>query len=149
MKNILMIGLLFTFFVSGMGAQALAADSWHQLSAQEAINSSLGQEKLQPEIALYMKGQSHPEVLKTLGEYKTNQRTNGFGKSAKSACDRVFISALMALQDRARKEGGNAVIDIYTITKDKEFSSATEYSCIKGGFVTNVALMGTVATIDK
>lgn len=149
MKTLVTILLVGTFFISGISGQALAADNWYQLSAQDAINSTLGKEKLRPEIGLYMKGQSHPKVLKKMGEFKANQRTNGFGKSAESACERVFVSALMALQSRAEREGGNAVIDIYTITKDKKFESATEYSCIKGGFVTNVALKGTVVKLAK
>ncbi len=149
MKKTGLLIVIGMFILGGLVSQACAADQWHQLSAQDAMKSSLGQEKLKPEIRLYMKGQSHPKVLKTLGEYKANQRTNGVGKSAEAACERVFVSALMALQDRAVKEGGNAVIDIYTITKDKKFESATEYSCIKGGFVTNVALMGTVAKLGK
>ncbi|MEE4254770.1 MAG: hypothetical protein V2I50_12085 [Desulfuromusa sp.] len=130
-------------------AQVQAADSWHQFSAQDAISSPLGSDKLRPEISLYMKGQKHPAVLKKLGEYKANKRTNGFGKSAQQVCERAFVSALMALQDRASREGGNAVIDIYTITKNEKFESATEYSCIKGGIVGNVALMGTVAKIAE
>ncbi len=149
MRTLFLGILLSTFCCGAIVPKAQAKDAWHQLSVQDAKESALGQEKLRPDIGLYMKGQNHPKVMKTMGEYKTNQRTNGFGKSAQQACDRAFISALMTLQDRAAKEGGNAVIDIYTITKDKKFESATEYSCIKGGFVTNVALMGTVANIAK
>jgi len=147
-KSMLVVVVVMSCF-GLLAGQALAKDNWHQLSVQDAVSSPLGQEKLSPEIGIYMKGQSHPKVVKRMGEYKSNQRTNGVGKSAQQACDRAFISALMALQNRASREGGNAVIDIYTITKDKKFESATEYSCIKGGFVTNVALMGTVATIQK
>ncbi len=149
MKKTGMIVLLGMCLFCSLVSLSLAADQWHELSVQDALDSSLGQEKLRPDISIYMKGQSHPKVLKKLGEFKANQRTNGFGKSAEAACERVFVSALIALQDRAAREGGNAVIDIYTITKDKTFESATQYSCIKGGFVTNVALKGTVAKIAK
>lgn len=149
MKQLLSVTILVFFCLGAMTMPVLAKDNWHQLSAEDAKNSALGKDKLRPEIKLYMKGQAHPKVIKTLGEYKANKRTNGFGKSAQQACDRAFVSALMALQDRAVREGGNAVIDIYTITKDKTYESAEKYSCIKGGFVTNVALMGTVANVAK
>lgn len=149
MRNFLAVILVSMICFGALVTQVKAADNWHQFSAQEAIDSSLGQDKLRTEISLYMKGQQHPAVSKKLGEYKANKRTNGFGKSAQQVCERAFISALMALQDRASKEGGNAVIDIYTITRDKKFESATKYSCIKGGIVGNVALMGTVAKISK
>ncbi|SDZ74663.1 hypothetical protein SAMN05660420_00091 [Desulfuromusa kysingii] len=144
----LFVTILATMICFGtLVAQTQAADNWYKFSAQEAMDSSLGNDKLRPEIRLYMKGQKHPGIVKKMGEYKANKRTNGFGKSAQQVCERAFISALMALQDRAVREGGNAVIDIYTITKNIEFESATEYSCIKGGVVGNVALMGTVAKI--
>lgn len=140
--------VLFGFFMLPVTAlPGLAADSWHQFSARDAQSGSLGKAKLTPNVKLFMKGEAHPKVVKTLGEFKSNQRTNGFGKSAQVACDTAFISALIALQGRAEKEGGNAVIDIFTITKDKPFESAEQYSCIKGGFVTNVALKGTVAIL--
>ena len=142
--------IMFGFFSLALTAlPCLAADTWHQFSAKEAQNGTLGKDKLKPDIKLFMKGEAHPKVIKTLGEFKSNQRTNGFGKSAQVACDRAFISALIALQGRVEKEGGNAVIDIYTITKDKIFESAEEYSCIKGGFVTNVALKGTVVILTE
>lgn len=141
---VIMFGL-FALILTAL--PSLAADSWHQFSAQEAQAGSLGKAKLKPGIKLFMKGEAHPKVVKTLGEFKSNQRTNGFGKSAQVACDTAFISALISLQGRAEKEGGNAVVDIFTITKDKPFESAEQYSCIKGGFVTNVALKGTVAIL--
>ena len=140
----LMFGL-FTLVTAA--TPAVAKDAWHQLSARDAQVSPLGKEKLKPGIRLYMKGQAHAKVLKQFGEFKANKRSNGFGKSAQVACDTAFISALMSLQARAEKEGGNAVIDIYTITKNKTFESAEQYSCIKGGFVTNVALMGKVVAL--
>jgi len=148
MKYFLMI--LLALFTLVLGATPiLAKDNWHQFSATDAQVSELGKNSLKPGIKLYMKGEKHGKVVKRMGEYKSNKRSNAFAKSAQTACDRAFISALMALQDRAEKEGGNAVIDIYTITKDQKFESAEEYSCIKGGFVANVALMGTVAQLAE
>ncbi|HEY5674210.1 MAG TPA: hypothetical protein VIR78_10925 [Malonomonas sp.] len=143
-------GIIVVLFALVLAApQAFAADAWHQFSAKQAQSSQLGKDKLNPDIKLFMKGEGHAKIIKSYGEFKTNQRSNGFGKSAEVACEKAFISALIALQGRAVKEGGNAVVDIYTITKDKVFESAEEYSCIKGGFVTNVALKGTVVTLAE
>ena len=141
--------LLGLFTLAAIATPALAKDTWHQFSARDAQIGDLGKKSLKPDIKLYMKGEKHGKVIKQLGEFKSNKRSNGFGKPARIACDRAFISALMSLQDRAAKEGGNAVIDIYSITKDKTFESAEEYSCIKGGFISNVALMGTVAELAE
>lgn len=141
--------LLGLFTLTVLVSPALAKDNWYQFSAKKAQASELGKEQLHPSIKLYMKGEQHGKVLKRLGEYEANKRTSAFGRSAQSACDRAFLSALKSLQARAEKEGGNAVIDIYTITKDKKFESAEQYSCIKGAFVTNVALMGTVVKLAQ
>jgi len=148
MKWLLLLLLGFYTLIAGT-TPALAKDSWYQFSAKDAQASDLGKDSLNSEIKLFMKGENHAKAVKRLGEFKTNQRSNAFGHSAQSACDRAFISALKSLQERAVKEGGNAVVDIYTITKDKKFESAEEYSCLKGGFVANVALMGTVAQLAE
>lgn len=149
MKKHLSIVLLVLLTLSVTASPSLAKDAWHKFSAKEAQSSELGKEKLDANVKLYMKGQKHGKASKTYGEFKSNKRTNSLGKSAQGACDRAFISALLALQSRASKEGGNAVIDIYSITKDKKFESASEYSCVKGSIVTNVALSGTVVKIGK
>jgi hypothetical protein len=41
-----------------------------------------------------------------------------------------MFSALKSLQSRALKEGGNALIDIKSNYKSKEFSSPTEFQCM-------------------
>jgi len=149
MKTCVWIVLVGLFNLVIFASPVLAKDAWHQFSAKEAQTSSLGKDKLKTDIKLFMKGEKHAKVVKKIGEFKANKRSNGFGKSAQAACDTAFISALISLQSRAEKEGGNAVVDIYTITKDKKFESVEQYSCIKGAFVTNVALMGTVVKLAE
>jgi hypothetical protein len=57
------------------------------------------------------------------------------------------MSAVIALQERAKREGDNAVIDIKSITKHNDLVSATQFRCDDGAFASNVALTGTVATL--
>ncbi len=125
-----------------------ATDTWHNFPAQQAIDSTLGKEKLLPGIKIFMKGQKHPPIGKKLGEFESNKRTNAFGKSDESGCEIAFLSALIGLQARAQKEGGNAVIDVYSITKDKKHESPETYSCLTGTLIANVALMGTVVQLQ-
>ncbi len=70
-------------------------------------------------------------------------------KENEDACARALASALLVFKDRARKEGGNAVIDLKSNLNDREEASATEYSCMVGSMMVNVALKGTVVTLDK
>jgi len=147
MKTALACIILITVVLSLSSANSLAADSWHKFPVQQAIDGPLGKEKLLPDIRLFMKGQSHPAVVKKQGEFKSNKRTNALGKTDEEGCQIAFLSALISLQERARKEGGNAVVDIYSITKDVKFESADTYSCLTGTLIANVALMGTVVQL--
>ena len=83
------------------------------------------------------------------GTYKTSKRTNAFRKEASEACAHALASALIALQKRAEREGGNAVVDIMSNIQNREESSTNEYTCLVGSLMVNVALKGTVATIQK
>ncbi|TMH43758.1 MAG: excinuclease ABC subunit A [Betaproteobacteria bacterium] len=83
-------------------------------------------EKLDPQIKLYFGKPSKLKVAKTIGEWTSNKKTNAFNKSDQEACNIAFISAAVSLQDRAKREGGNAVITM-----------------------AGVALRGTVVTLPK
>jgi uncharacterized protein YbjQ (UPF0145 family) len=61
----------------------------------------------------------------------------------------VFLSAVLELQDRVRKEGGNAVINIKSNYRNVERESATEFTCGSGAVVAGLALKGEVVTLKK
>jgi uncharacterized protein YbjQ (UPF0145 family) len=73
--------------------------------------------------------------------------TNTFGKSDEAAREIAFLSAVIALQSRAESMGGNAIVDIQSITKHNDLESASEYRCAAGGVVANVALTGRVVKL--
>lgn len=105
------------------------------------------QDKLDSDVALYFGKQSHPAVAKKLGEYPSNKKTNGFNKSDSEACQWAALSALLSLQERAVREGGDAVVNIRSYYKKNEVSSKTDYECHNGAFVTGVALIGEVVKL--
>ncbi|HSU77387.1 MAG TPA: excinuclease ABC subunit A [Burkholderiales bacterium] len=106
-------------------------------------------EKLDPQIKLYFGKPSKLKVAKTIGEWTSNKKTNAFNKTDQEACDIAFISAAVSLQDRAKREGGNAVINIHSVYKNDKFESASEYMCGAGTTMAGVALRGTVVTLGK
>jgi hypothetical protein len=126
---------------------AFARDSINTYPVDEALKSEPG--KVGDDVALYFAGQQHPGVKKTLGQFATNKKTNAFGKSDVAACQHVFISAVQELQERARKEGGNAVINIKSNYKNELRESATEFTCGAGAVIAGVALVGDVVTLRK
>ena len=104
---------------------------------------------LDPSIRLYFGQQKTPAVAKTMGEWTSNKKTNAANKSDQEACEIAFVSAALSLQDRAKKEGGNAVINIRSVYKNDNVESASEYLCGAGTFMAGVALRGTVVTLKK
>jgi hypothetical protein len=88
-------------------------------------------------------------VAKAIGEWGTNKKTNAFGKSDKAACEWVFLSAILTMQERARSEGGDAIINIRSNYKNIETSSETEYMCGAGAVIAGVAFKGEVVKLAK
>jgi hypothetical protein len=128
---------------------ALARDEHRMYPIKDALEAPAAQEKLDKGIKLFFGGQKHPRVVKTIGEWSTNKKTNAFGKSDDEACKWVFLSAIMTLQERARQEGGNAVINIQSNYKKIETSSDTEYMCGAGALMAGVAFKGTVVKLAE
>jgi uncharacterized protein YbjQ (UPF0145 family) len=136
------IGLCALITASPAGARS----TFHDFSVKAAKESDTGKAKLQ-KIPFYMAGQKHPGVAKDLGVFTANRRTNAFGKADEAACEIAFLSAIIALQSRAQEMGGNAVVDIKSITKHNNLTSASEYRCAAGDVVANVVLTGRVVKL--
>ncbi|HNB42569.1 MAG TPA: excinuclease ABC subunit A [Burkholderiaceae bacterium] len=126
---------------------ASARDDHIMLPIKAALETPAAQEKLDKSIKLYFAGQHHTKVVKEMGTWPTNKKTNAFGKSQEEACNWVFLTAMLTLQERAQKEGGNAVIDIKSNYKNIETASATDYMCGSGALMAGVAFKGTVVKL--
>ncbi len=126
---------------------AYARNTLHKFPIQEAIAIGIEKGIIIDDVQLYFAGWKHPKVLRSMGEFRTNKKTNAFNKSDKAACEWAFFSAIKSLQERALKEGGDAVIKIKSNYKSKEFSSAKEFECGAGNIIAGVALKGTVVKI--
>ena len=105
-------------------------------------------DKIDQGIKLYFADQSTPSIVKKIGEWTANKKTNSANKSDQEACDIAFISAVVSLQSRARSEGGNAIVNITSVYKNQPFVSATEYMCGAGHIIAGVPLRGTVVTLE-
>ena len=128
---------------------ATARDDHKMWSIEDALTTIGAKETLDPSIKLYFGDQKHPKVAKEHGEWKTNKKTNGVSKSDRDACEWAFLGAVLEMQERVRKEGGNAMISIKSNYKNIERSSETEYMCGSGALMSGVALKGTVVQLAK
>jgi uncharacterized protein YbjQ (UPF0145 family) len=145
MKNRILI-LLSLVIIS---QSVLARDTKHLFSIQDALASPAYDGRLNEDIKLYFGNQGHDQISKNLGDFVTNRKTNGFGKSDQKACEWALLSALLVLQERAVAEGGNAIVNIRSFYKKNEWSSDAQYECHAGAIMAGVALKGTVVRIGK
>ena len=129
---------------------ALAREDHVKVAIQQALAKGQSYKTtVDPDIKLYWGSQKTPAVAKRIGEWTANRKTNAANKSDEEACTIAFVSAIAALQERARKEGGNAVINIKSFYKNENSESPTEYVCGAGKIMAGVSLKGTVVTIKK
>jgi uncharacterized protein YbjQ (UPF0145 family) len=126
---------------------AHARDTRLELPLQELVNSDEARAAgIDGSVRFYLAGQK-VAVSQRMGEDVANRKTNAFNKSDREACRWVALSALKALQEKARQQGANAVVDIVSYYKKNEFRSTTNYECHAGAFTAGVALKGTYAKV--
>ncbi|WP_203143256.1 excinuclease ATPase subunit [Marinobacter mangrovi] len=148
MKNKLVAVSLVCVALLSVSPAAFSRDTKHMMSIDEAMASADFQEKLDPSIQFTFGDQHHGAVeSRILSDIVTNKKTNAFMKSDEEACRWVFLSALLALQDRAKSEGGNAIINIKSYYKKNEVSSNTDFECHAGAVIAGVALKGDIVKI--
>ena len=63
------------------------------------------------------------------------------------ACEWAFLSAIKALQERAQKDGMNAVVNITSNYKHQSFASKTEFECGAGNIMAGVALKADIVKL--
>ncbi len=131
----------------------LASNAWARntevlVSVEEAVESGVAKKKLL-DVPFFMKGQKHPKVKTKLGNYMSTRKTRGAFRSDKESCKIAFLSAIISLQQRAKKEGGDGIINIISVTKDQEFESSKEFRCVAGAIIVHVALKGDVVKFNK
>jgi len=132
-----------------LAAPALARDDRLLFPISEALATDAAKSKIDPGVKLYFGKQKHPAAARSFGHDTANRKTNAMGKTDKLACEWVFLSAVLSLQERARKEGADAVVNIVSVYKDVRTESETEYMCGAGSIVAGVALRGELVKLAK
>ncbi len=111
------LGFLLTFNVQ-------ARDTPHHFPVKNVIEMGIAQGKLSNDILFFFGDQAPPAIEKTFSQgVVTNKKTNASGKSELEACNWVMLSALIQLQERARNEGGDAIVNIESYFKKKVYRS--------------------------
>ncbi|MFY0568369.1 excinuclease ATPase subunit [Archangium lansingense] len=132
-----------------LSSPALARDTVLHLPLADVLEMPEAKGKLDGSVKFYLAGQKTPKVLDTLKSDVSNKKTNSVGKTDEFGCKWAALSALIALQESAKKSGANAVVDIVSYYKKSEYKNATEYECHAGAFVVGVSLKGTYAKVAR
>lgn len=140
---------LIPVVLSLCAANASARDTTHYLPIKEAIEQGKAEDKLGNDVKLYFAGQS-ASVQSTIKKgVVTNKKTNAANKTDEQACRIAMISALIQMQETARKQGGNAVTNIESFYKKKAYRSNSQYECHAGAIMAGVALRGNIVKLKR
>jgi hypothetical protein len=128
---------------------AVARNTPVNVTLQSVLDMPEAKAKLDGTVKFYQAGSPTPHVSEKLGEDTSNAKTNAFNKTPEEACRWNALSALIKLQDHAKRDGANAVVDIVSYYDRETFSSPTDLQCRDGAFLAGIALKGTYAKTDK
>jgi hypothetical protein len=150
MKMRLLLLLMSALVLPLCASDACARNTMQLHPIQDVLDMGKANRALGDDIQLYFADQPHPAIEATLSKgVVTNKKTNSVNKSDVEACNWTMLSTLMQLQERARQDGGNAVINIASYYKKKRFESREQYECAAGGFMNGVALTGDVVKLKS
>lgn len=140
--------LLAALALTLLAPLAQARDTVLNIPLADVLAMPEAQGKLDGSVKFYLAGQATPKIAKRFGSDTSNQKTNGVGKSDEFGCKWAALSALIAFQNSAKREGANAVVDMVSYYKKNETKNDTTFECHAGNIVIGVALKGTYAKID-
>lgn len=127
-------------------AVSQARDTAHFLDFQSVVNEATQAGRLDGSVKFYLN--KTPAGAKIINaNVTTSQKTNAFNKSDEEACRWVLQSALVKLQNSAKAAGANAVVDLASNYKNKEYRDSSKYECHAGAIMAGVALKGKYASV--
>lgn len=142
--KVLLPSLCALLFTAG---EVQARDTALFLPVSEAMSTEDAKKKLSGAVDFHFA--SAPDYEKSFERYTINEKTSGFGRSDEKACKHVFLSAMIALEKRARELGADAVVDIQSMYEGKPYVNAEKYECHAGTFQVKVSLQGRMVVLKE
>ncbi|MDR0247313.1 MAG: hypothetical protein LBI16_02815 [Burkholderiales bacterium] len=125
-------------------------DVKYVIPVQQAIEKGKAEGLLSNDIKFYFSGQSHSAIETTLTEdFVAHKEIKRGNRDEEKVCSELVLSALNQLQERARSEGGNAVINIVSFFKKRSFKSENLYECYIGRVKASVTLKGDIVKLKE
>ena len=140
------LGASLALALAATGAHA--ADTIVHVPLQKAIDAATASGKLDGSVKFYLAGTGPKGKVLEAGVV-TNKKSNAVGKKDEDVCVWTAQSALIQLQEAAQKAGANAVTNITSYFRKKEYTSKTDFECHVGAIMSGVALRGDLARVGK
>jgi len=121
---------------------AQARDEQRLFDIATVLASPAGRDRFDDTVQFYWAGQDAPAAEQTFSIHTSERKTFLPTRTEREACDQSVIEALAALRDAAKKVGANAVVNIKSLYKNREFRSPVEYECRLSYFAASVTLEG-------
>jgi uncharacterized protein YbjQ (UPF0145 family) len=148
MKTLTILAVILSLSLAAIWP-AHARDTKHILPIAAAMATKDAEEKLDGSVKFFFGKQEYPKVVTKLGTDVSNRKTNAFAKSDEKAYNWAFLSAMIALERRAKQLGANAVVNIVSYYQKIEMSSTTDFECHAGAVIAGVALKGDFVRIEE
>ncbi len=136
------INVIFMFVFTIYAGSSFARDVTQLHSITDAMNTITAESLMQ--VQFYFGDQPYPKSKRSIGRFTTRRTTIAFGKTDYNSCQWAFLSAVKTLFERAQIEGGNAVVNIQSVTDGEAFISNQQFVCRAGNVVSKVYLSGDV-----
>ena len=126
-----------------------AADKVVHLAFDNAVKAATASGKLDGSVKFYLAGTAPSGQVTVVNDnVDLTRKTNAFGKKDQVTCDWALQSALIALQDDAKKAGANAVTDIVSNYNGIEYRDSQNYECHVGFLMSGVELKAKFAKVQ-
>jgi hypothetical protein len=126
-----------------------ARDTALFLPFDKVVAQMIQEKKLDGSVKFYLAGVTPKGKVSVLSpNASTNKKTNAFNKTDPEACEWVLQSAILQLNEAAKKAGANAVVNIASNYKNIERKDPVNYECHVGAIIAGVALKGDLAMVQ-
>jgi hypothetical protein len=142
-------GIAAALVAAAFAAPAQAKDERMLLDISAALGTPEGRDRFDDTVQFLWADQAFPPPAQSFDITTAEHRAFAPTRTDEEACYIAFIEALAALRDHAKELGGNAVVNIKSIYKNREFRSDTQFECRAGYVVNSVSLEGRIVKLPE
>ena len=130
-------------------APVQAKDDRMLLDIATALGTPAGRDRFDDTVLFLWADQAYAPPVQTFDITTVEHRSFAPIRTDEETCYAAFIDALADLRDHAKQLGANAVVNIKSIYRNREFRSDTQFECRVGYVVNNVSLEGRVVRLPE